>query len=190
MSKTPLTDHYTKRLRNFCGDEFVPIEFARTLEIQRDRLAEELDGLKKSILDLSHPNMKLLLEERDKAVNNYETAVLREHRMQEQRDRLADELNEWKTLTGWGGTPEIINDFIKGQQSRIYAAQEAEEQRDRLMECIEKGDALRFAVVDELVEQRDRLVEVLNDLWHNYSLTGAAYELIEKALTAVKGEHQ
>jgi hypothetical protein len=101
-----------------------------------------------------------------------------------------EELNEWKTLKSWGGTPEIINDFIKGQQSRIYAAQEAEEQRDRLMECIEKGDALRFAVVDELVEQRDRLVEVLNDLWHNYSLTGAAYELIEKALAAVKGEHQ
>jgi hypothetical protein len=43
MSKTPLTDHYTKRLRNFCGDEFVPIEFARTLEIQRDRLAEALE---------------------------------------------------------------------------------------------------------------------------------------------------
>lgn len=43
-----------------------------------------------------------------------------------------EELGEWKTLKGWGGTPEIINDFIKGQQSRIYAAQEAEEQRDRL----------------------------------------------------------
>jgi hypothetical protein len=49
MSKTPLTDHYTKRLRNFCGDEFVPIEFARKLERelaavteQRDRLAEAL----------------------------------------------------------------------------------------------------------------------------------------------------
>jgi DNA topoisomerase IA len=78
MSKTPLTDHYTKRLRNFCGDEFVPIEFARKLE-------------------------------------------------------------------------------------RELAA---------------------------VTEQRDRLAEVLNDLWHNYSLTGAAYELIEKALAAVKGEHQ
>jgi hypothetical protein len=41
-----------------------------------------------------------------------------------------------------------------------------------------------------VTEQRDRLAEVLNDLWHNYSLTGAAYELIEKALAAVKGEHQ
>lgn len=49
MSKTPLTDHYTKRLRNLCDDEFVPIEFARNLELelaavteQRDRLAEAL----------------------------------------------------------------------------------------------------------------------------------------------------
>jgi hypothetical protein len=48
----------------------------------------------------------------------------------EQRDGLAEELNAWRTLMSWGGTPEIINDFIKGQQSRIYAAQEAEEQRD------------------------------------------------------------
>ena len=46
-----------------------------------------------------------------------------------------EELNEWRTLMSWGGTPEIIDDFIKGQQSRIYAAQEAEEQRDRLAEA-------------------------------------------------------
>ena len=46
-----------------------------------------------------------------------------------------EELSEWRTLMSWGATPEIINDFIKGQQSRIYAAQEAEEQRDRLAEA-------------------------------------------------------
>ena len=46
-----------------------------------------------------------------------------------------EELSEWKTLMSWGGTPEIINDFINGQQSRIYAAQDAEEQRDRLAEA-------------------------------------------------------
>jgi hypothetical protein len=47
-----------------------------------------------------------------------------------------EELNEWRTLMSWGGTPEIINDFIKGQQSRIYAAQDAEEQRHRLAEAL------------------------------------------------------
>jgi hypothetical protein len=53
-----------------------------------------------------------------------------------------EELNEWKTLSGWGGTPETINDFIKGQQSRIYAAQEAEKLRDLLAEAIRIWGAL------------------------------------------------
>jgi len=41
--------------------------------------------------------------------------------------------------------------------------------------------------LNDVRAERDRLAEVLNDLWHHYSLTGAAYELIEKALAAVKG---
>ena len=32
-------------------------------------------------------------------------------------------LTEWRTLCLWGGTPEIIHSFIKGQQERIYACQ-------------------------------------------------------------------
>jgi hypothetical protein len=50
------------------------------------------------------------------------------------------ELADWRILTGWGGTPEIINDFINGQQARIHYAQNLEdelaavtEQRD---ECL------------------------------------------------------
>ncbi len=62
-----------------------------------------------------------------------------------------EELAEWSILKGWGGTPEIINDFIKGQQTRIHYAQNIEEeltavteQRDRLVEALRKfvGDAL------------------------------------------------
>ena len=52
----------------------------RELREQRDKLAEELDALKQSILDLSHPNMKLLLEERNDA--------------KEQRDRLAEAIRK------------------------------------------------------------------------------------------------
>jgi hypothetical protein len=60
-----------------------------------------------------------------------------------------EELNEWRTLNEWGGTPEIINDFIKGQQSRIYAAQEAEEQRDRLAEELKEAqDAIEMMLRD------------------------------------------
>jgi hypothetical protein len=66
-----------------------------------------------------------------------------------------EELNEWRTLMSWGGTPEIINDFIKGQQSRIYAAQEAEEQRDRLAE-------FAGAVYDIVEGQAPRHTKLLN----------------------------
>jgi len=59
MSKTPLTDHYTKRLRNLCDDEFVPIEFARKLERelvavteQRDKLAGERDEYRGLLIEL------------------------------------------------------------------------------------------------------------------------------------------
>jgi hypothetical protein len=41
--------------------------------------------------------------------------------------------------------------------------------------------------LNAVTEQRDRLAEALNDLWHHYSLTEAAYNLIEKALAAVEG---
>jgi hypothetical protein len=55
------------------------------------------------------------------------------------------ELAEWSILNGWGGTPEIITDFIKGQQTRIHYAQNLDEeltavteQRDRLAEALER----------------------------------------------------
>jgi hypothetical protein len=48
-----------------------------------------------------------------------------------------EELSEWRTLRSWGGTPQIIDDFIKGQQSRIHAAQDAEKQRDTLADALE-----------------------------------------------------
>ncbi len=38
-----------------------------------------------------------------------------------------------------------------------------------------------------VTEQRDRLAEALRELWDNHTLHGAAYELIENALAAVKG---
>lgn len=47
------------------------------------------------------------------------------------------------------------------------------------------GDTIKQR--NESREQRDRLAEALNDLWHHYSLTDAAYALIDAALTSVEG---
>ena len=81
-----------------------------------------------------------------------------------------EELNEWRTLMSWGGTPEIINDFIKGQQSRIYAAQEAEEQRDSLAEVAQ-------AVWDRWE----------TPLWKDHPPTALVMNKLRDALTAVEG---
>jgi hypothetical protein len=105
-----------------------------------------------------------------------------------------EELSEWKTLTSWGGTPEIINDFIKGQQSRIYAAQEAEQQRDRMQHereffqsaFIEQGD-----VLSKVIEQRDMLAEALDRLERTAGLAALqddpARVQARQALASVKG---
>ena len=54
-----------------------------------------------------------------------------------------EKLAEWKILNGWGGTPEIINDFIKGQQTRIHYAQNLEEE---LTAVTEQRDKLAYAL--------------------------------------------
>ena len=36
------------------------------------------------------------------------------------------ELADWCVLKGWGGTPEIVHNFIKGQQTRIHHCQDLE----------------------------------------------------------------
>jgi hypothetical protein len=41
-------------------------------------------------------------------------------------DQARAELATWHSLRLWGTTPEIVHDFIKGQQARIHAAQDAE----------------------------------------------------------------
>lgn len=58
-------------------------------------------------------------------------------------ERERDEAREWQAmLSGWGGTPEIVNDFIKGQQMRIYAAQNAERERHEALEELSAERAL------------------------------------------------
>ena len=69
MSKTPETDanQIFLGINPDEGDYYVPAEFSRKLEQQRDE-----------------------------AVDNYETAVLREHRMQEQRDEARETAERYR----------------------------------------------------------------------------------------------
>jgi hypothetical protein len=40
--------------------------------------------------------------------------------------KLEAELADWSVLNAWGGTPEIIHKFVKGQQARIHYCQNIE----------------------------------------------------------------
>lgn len=92
-------------------------------------------------------------------------------KLKRERDEMREELQQWKMLCAWGGTPEHIDQFIKGQQSRIHQAQdieetcqqlererdEAREQLEAMREAIKKGyDALTGCVDDsgELLAER------------------------------------
>jgi hypothetical protein len=76
-----------------------------------------------------------------------------------------DEIAEWQILNGWGETPEIINNFIEEQQTRIHLlAQNLEEELDRVTE---QRDGLRSGIdyasdqLHKVTEQRDRLAVAL-----------------------------
>jgi hypothetical protein len=60
------------------------------------------------------------------------------HSLERERDEAREELSEWRALELWGGTPELVHQWIKGQQSRIHAAQDAEAQAERLAEALER----------------------------------------------------
>jgi hypothetical protein len=107
----------------------VPSDFARKLERQRNEARAD------TICWMSIAEGRGRTDDDDtgKAMSN----LIR------QRDETRKELSKWRILNGWGGTPEIIHDFIKGQQTRIHHAQDLEEelatvteQRDRLAEAV------------------------------------------------------
>ena len=47
--------------------------------------------------------------------------------LEERAETAEAELKEWQVLRAWGGTPEIVEQWIKGQQVRIHHAQDIEE---------------------------------------------------------------
>ena len=71
-------------------------------------------------------------------------------KLERERDEAREELQQWKMLCAWGGTPEHIDQFIKGQQSRIHQAQDIEETCQQLErerdEAHEQLKAMREAI--------------------------------------------
>lgn len=99
-----------------------------------------------------------------------------------ERDEMREELKQWKMLCAWGGTPEHIDQFIKGQQSRIHEAQKVElvcEQLERELENLKacaihtchadcqrpscKSRRENIAMREAIKEGHDALTECVDD---------------------------
>jgi hypothetical protein len=172
MSDTPETDEAQ------FGTGRVSVDFARRLERQRNETSHNLASIVAAILkrdgrdvfDISATDRLAELHaaerQRDEAINNYETAVLREHRMQEQRDEALSDL-------------EFRRELYKVQE--VYL-EKAREERDELRETAERYRLEANAMMmqrDEVREiaskyedryfdmkaQRDELVEAVREAW-------------------------
>jgi hypothetical protein len=79
-------------------------------------------------------------------------------KLERERDEVRAELSEWKILNLWGGTPEIIHEFIKGQQMRIWECQEIEKTCEQLERELDDERVITFRKADcieELEHERD-----------------------------------
>lgn len=108
-----------------------------------------------------------------------ETAVSADfaRKLERERDEMREELQQWKMLCAWGGTPEHIDQFIKGQQSRIHQAQDIEETCEQLER--ERDEALaKLSTVyrwiernhsDGFIDSQSHLqnLDRVADAWHD-----------------------
>ena len=108
-------------------------DFARTLETELAAAKAECERLKfateghllKTIqqqaeLAQLRAEVERLCNQRDNLLKPMrEQAIAR-------AERAEAALAEWSVLNLWGGTPEIIHEFIKGQQNRIHHCQDLE----------------------------------------------------------------
>jgi hypothetical protein len=108
--------------------------------------------------------------QRNEAVDNYETAVLREHRMQEQRDEALSDLKI--TQEAW----------IQAKVERVEALRERDEAR-------ETAERYRLEA-NAMMMQRDRLAEAIRKHRDELELTSgdSVDRILWNALAAVKGE--
>jgi hypothetical protein len=186
-SDTPRTDeqHAQFRMGGFT------LDFARQLERELTAARQEIKDLHKAYgFELRDPNGTI-----------WEYTA----KMQAELTAARAEIAEWRILNGWGGTPEIINDFIKGQQTRIHLAQNLEEELDRVTEQLVSIDSMYHKIIKEVLEcdpipacqreddqleppweviarireQRDRLAEALREM--QYCHTDKAERMANEA---------
>ena len=99
----------------------------------------------------------------------------------ERAEKAEAALADWSLLNTWGGTPEIIHEFIKGQQNRIHHCQDLE------AECLEQARLLGMSGEREadLLGKIDRLNRVIERASVKFFHDGSDRETAAKMLTVL-----
>jgi hypothetical protein len=115
MSKTPLTDHYTKRLRNLCDDEFVPIEFARKLERELTAVTEQRDRLDRKLDEALQETARV----RQYMDYGFKVAAEEATELREQRDLWKAEAERWREQAGENFQVTAWKQLIEQEKNRM-----------------------------------------------------------------------
>ena len=135
MTATPRTD---AALYPMNGVEIVWPYFARQLETELARLRAQNDQFSDNLSAVG----KAYNAEKDRA------------------EKAEAALTEWSVLNLWGGTPEIIHEFIKGQQNRIHHCQDLEAEclkQARLLGMSGEREADLLGKIERLAKDKARL---------------------------------
>jgi hypothetical protein len=165
MSDTPETQEAVERWRQ--GKINIFDEMAR-LERERDEAQATLTDIHRWI-ERNHPDgfidsMTFHQNLERVADRWYERLDI----VERERDEARDELRQWQMLCLWGGTPEHVHDFIKGQQTRIYEAQDIEktcekleQERDEARKHLREIEEYGTEEINAAVELRQKLAQAL-----------------------------
>ena len=136
---TPRTERHRNCANPYRPEEEVAWDFARTLETELAAAKAECNRLYESsptALDALTAELTRLRAQNDQFSDNL-SAVGKAYNAEKDRAEKAEAaLAEWSVLNLWGGTPEIIHEFIQGQQNRIHHCQDLE------AECLEQARLL------------------------------------------------
>ena len=159
------------------------VDLARTLETElaeaKAEAAHYMSVAQKATDDLTRLRAELKELSQAYELNRVSIDELDADRARAERAEAA--LAEWSVLNLWGGTPEIIHEFIKGQQNRIHHRQDLE------AECLEQARLLGMSGEREadLLGKIARLNRVIERASVQFFHDGSDGETAAKMLTVL-----
>ena len=156
---TPRTD---AALYPMNGVEIVWPYFARQLETElaeaKAEAAHYMSVAQKATDDLTRLRAELKELSQAYELNRVSIDELDADRARAERAEAA--LAKWSVLNLWGGTPEIIHEFIKGQQNRIHHCQDLEAEfleQARLLGMSGEREADLLGKIERLAKDKTRM---------------------------------